>query len=463
MPPARPAKKRRLLRRVLAALAIAGLCFGLGIFIGNRKRASLPPLTLRHSRLPSPDEFETPRPADEGPALIVAGGLVCTGLETPVPAAEWQVTCLAQRLPAIPGQIVRIPIPEALAAAHPSSVTVTVPGWTPTSVKLPARDTHGDWAISTPLTLPRETARISLAMPASGTDYDTLAIEWLQPLDGEPRATPPSQPQVVPLTFKRSKICEPLPTGFYRLVLQSRTPERIADFVLIPSLVLRATASQSPPPSFSLPPSISRSYTGLADSAPDPQDDEYPVGFFCGVNIDVRRNSGEAILAFQSLRREQTLRYTSLRPRPDTVWPVTNLYLADPAHLTFDCPLSHADHRLTLDLADGRATLLAEVLMPDDRDRMREMLERMVSLIQSQAHDSLKHPERFDPRYLKLPVNQLPNYDSLLSLDKYARHLTRIAQSPLRQIEIGAQIVVRHNGRSGWSVNVVPQAGPAAP
>ena len=454
--PRPPPRRSRRFLPALTAIGLALACFGVGIFIGYRKSAPAQTLALRHARVPAREEA-APEPAAPGEnAIVFAGGLTCEGLGYLVPAGQWRVNCLSQNLSVQSGSALRALVPRDVATANPPAFTVALPGWIPMEVRLPGRDLAGDWPLDAPVNLVRETGRLAVMMPPTGTDYDSLLVEWLRPLDDEPLATPPRQPLSLPLTFKHLKATEPLPTGIYRLTLQSWTPDRIRDFVLVASLPVRAMAGADAPPAFPLPPSISRSYAGLADVAPDPRDGEYPIGFFCGLRVDVRKTTGQAVLAFESLRHEQTVRFSTLRPRPDTVWPVSNLYLSDPAHLTFDCPLSHADHRITLDIIDGRATVLPETMIPDDRERMGEMLERMRNLIRIQARESLRHPQWFDARYLNLPVQQLPNYENLLSLDKYARHLARITQSPLKRIEVGTQLTVRHQARGGWTAVAQP-------
>lgn len=296
----------------------------------------------------------------------------------------------------------------------------------------------------TPPVLIRASAPVVLRMPDGGSDYDLVEFG---PLDG---GSPAAEPLIFPLDFEREKTVA-VPVGRHRVVIKSRTPDRIRDFVLNPALAAGTGA-----PEIALPPTLSRDYTGLADQTTDPQDG--PIGFFCGFSIDVRGNRGTAILAFEPLQRARTLRYTDLHPRPDTVWPVTNLFLADPAHLTFDCPLSHADHRVTLDLADGRATVLAELVAPEDPQRIAEARERMRKLILAQARDVAGHRAWFDPRFVDLPPAKLPNAESLESDELYARHLARIAGSPPRLIEVGAQVSVGHRRDGAWSVKVSPSA-----
>jgi hypothetical protein len=298
---------------------------------------------------------------------------------------------------------------------------------------------------------------VVLRIPPGGSDYDFAEFSWRGPLADQPLATPPAEPPQFALDFPREKEIA-LPTGRYRLVIRSRTPDRVRDFGLHPGVTAGAGT-----PEIALPVSLSRSYTGLAGHTPDPQDGKYPIGFFCGFSIDVRSNRGTALLAFESLRRVQTVTYATLRPRPDTVWPVSNLYLADPAHLTFDCPLSHADHRITLDLADGRATVLPEIILPEDPRRTREALERMRKLIRAQAAETARRRAWFDPRYVDLPVARLPNQENLESEQRYARHLARIAASPARPIEVGAQVSVRHGRDGAWSVQVGPAVAPTPP
>ncbi len=302
-----------------------------------------------------------------------------------------------------------------------------------------------------PLILRREMITLALTMPPGGTDYDTAEVIWIRSLEEEPSAQPPRESPIIPLDFAGTKHLAPLPTGIYRCTLKSRSGARIRDFALSASLVLRAKAT---PTVLSLPPSLSRTYIGWAGSTIDPRQPGDPTGFFCGVHLDLRKNTGEVSLAFLPLHREQSLRYGDLKPRPDTVWPISNLFLEDPVSLAFDCPLSHADYRMVLLAADGRVTLLPELILPEDERQQSELLGRMRTLIQVQARNAAKNPDWFDPRYVQLPAQQLPNNENLASRDQFARHLAKLSRTPVKSIDLGSQVTVHRSGRDLWEVQV---------
>jgi len=172
------------------------------------------------------------------------------------------------------------------------------------------------------------------------------------------------------------------------------------------------------------------------------------------INLNLRKNTGDLLLAFRSLQSEQSVRYSDLKPRPDTVWPISNVFLQDPVSLAFDCPLSHVDYRMIIYAADGRFTVLPELVLPEDEGQQKELLGRMRALIQLQARKAAERPDFFDPRYTRLPVQQLPNYENLLSITNFARHLTRLSHAPTTPIDLGSQITVRQAGPSSWDVHV---------
>ena len=290
-------------------------------------------------------------------------------------------------------------------------------------------------------------ATLRLTMPEGGTDYDLLEAAWVRPLPDEPSATAPARIFSVSLDSNSPPHSLTLPTGSYRLTVKSRTPQRVRDFVLNPALAIRPADN-----AVSLPPSLCRTYVGFAGTATDPNDGV--TGLLCGLNISLQQNTGQLVMAFPPLKGGQTWRYATLRPRPDTVWPVGNLFLEDPGHLSFDCPLSYVDHRVLLLAADGLVTLLPEVIAPEDQRQQTDMLARMKLLLPAQARRSKQQPEAFDPRYLGLRIEELPNYQNLSSREQYARHLARLAKIVTRPIELGAQLNVRGESSHGWEVQV---------
>lgn len=440
------ARQKRYLWLTFAGFLCSVLLFtigGLGRFLGSRSldraranraaAAALPPKTTK---------------------VFFTGGLGCAGQEHALPALAWQITCLSQRLVVTSDSPPSVELPLDLMGDDPLRLAVCVPGWNPTILTLPPAAENGCFYIRDPVVLSREMACFALAMPTVGTDYDFAEVAWLRPLDNEPLATASGAPALIPLDFNGMKRLAPLPSGVYTCTLKGRGAARIRDFHLRPELALRPNKDQSLSSSVSLPPSLSRTYIGFAGSAADSQQSGGSTGFFCGVSINLRKNGGELLLAFRPLENEQSLRYADLKPRPDTFWPISNLFLQDPVSLAFDCPLSYVDYRMVLHAADGRFTLLPELVPPEDGGQQRELLERMRALIRAQAHSAAGNPGSFDSRYARLPVEQLPNFENLLSPNHFARHLARLSRTPATMIELGSQITVQREGQSSWDTHI---------
>jgi hypothetical protein len=200
---------------------------------------------------------------------------------------------------------------------------------------------------------------------------------------------------------------------------------------------------------------LPRFYVGFAGLAADPQQGGGPAtGLFCGVSIHLRKNSGDLLLASRPLENAQAVRYSDLRPRPDTVWPVSNLFLEDPVSLAFDCPLSHVDHRMLLSGADGRFTILPQMILPEDERQQRDLFGRMRTLLQAQVRNAAARPDFYDSRYLRLPAQQLPNYENFASFANFTRHLTRMSQASAHPIDLGAQLSLQKLGPNGWKARV---------
>ncbi len=403
------------------------------------------------------------RPATErsgaaSPARVVkvffAAGLVCEGREQDIPISAWQVTCRSQHLVMTDASPPSAELPVELLGANPLRLTVRVPGWSGALITLPPAAEDGCFYIPDAITLPREMACLDLTMPVVGTDYDMAEVIWLRALDEEPLALPLGRSSFVPLDFHDTKRLAPLPTGIYRCTLKSQDGARIREFDLSPELALHARKDPSAPMVVTLPPSLSRTYVGFAGSAAESGQAGGSTGFFCGINLKLRKNTGELLLAFRPLLREQSVRYSDLKPRPDTVWPISNLFLQDPVSLSFDCPLSHGDYRVVFRAADGQFTAQPELVLPEDGLQKKELFGRMRALIQVQARNAAANPDLFDARYARLPVQQLPNYENLLSFDHFARHLGRLSRIPAKPIELGSQITVRQAGQSSWDVHV---------
>ena len=409
---------------------------------------------------------ESPGAASPGSSVRVffVAGLACEGREQDIPVSAWQISCHSRNLVVTDTSPPSVEIPGASVGAAPLQLIIRVPGWKGSVVTLPPAAENGCIYIQEPVVLSRETADLALAMPIVGTDYDIAEIVWVRSLDEEPLALPLGKNAFVSLNFTAIKKLAPLPTGVYRCVLRGRGGARIQDFDLCRELALPGGKARSANAILSLPPSLPRSYVGLAGFAANPPPALGSTGFFCGITFDLRKNTGELSLAFRPLQNQQSVRYRDLKPRPDTVWPISNLFLEDPVSLAFDCPLSHVDHRMVIFASDGRFTILPQLILPEDERQKKDLLGRMQALIQVQARQGIENPEFFDSQYARLPAKQLPNYDNLLSVDNFARHLARLSRAPTKPIDLGSQITVRQAGPAAWNVHVDSIAGePAHP
>ena len=94
---------------------------------------------------------------------------------------------------------------------------------------------------STPPPAPA-TGTLLLAMPPGGTNYDRLEVVRLGSKQGPSRSGTDFLACVVPLQFAGAKRITKLLPGEYRLILKSRSPERVRDHILAPALSIRQAA-----------------------------------------------------------------------------------------------------------------------------------------------------------------------------------------------------------------------------
>jgi hypothetical protein len=286
------------------------------------------------------------------------------------------------------------------------------------------------------------------------TDYDTLDVEWLHPLSDEPLATGPGGKQTVRLPLPPGGQTLKLPTGTYRLTLKSRGSHRIRDFVLASAVDLRASSSGGGAEtnngiSLPLPPSLSGEYIGFAGYV-EPRESDPPIGIFCGLRVDLRTNSGELFAAFLPVNQAKNLHFADLKPQQDTIWPLSNLYLEDPARLAFDCPISYVDHRVELDFGDGRAVVTPRVLIPEGDREQRKMWSRMQALLEAQVRDGARRRQLFDPSFSDTSFRRLPAFPILETFDRYASHLATLAATPVSTFELGTVARIRLLGNGDW-------------
>lgn len=331
-------------------------------------------------------------------------------------------------------------------------VSFVSPGWDEVKINFPPATPGKDTVVGQPIRLRRSVTSLTLRMPEGGSDYDEASLVWVGTLEGEPAATPPDVPLGVRLEIKGSHVLDVVPTGVYSLVLRSGHVGRVKEFVIDPAVQCVAKKGADAFRLYSIPPSLSRKWVSFAAVAPDGGRKGPTAGMFCRLNIDIRANGGDMAMAMQPLVTGQTLHFADLKPRPDTVWPVSNVLLIDPTRVEFDCPFSHADHHFVLTSADGFVTLKGEMLSVENPAMRDEMFERMKTLIQKQALFGGQNRSFFDPAYAGLTAQQLPNFAELASPQEFAGHLRRISRSPLTAIELGESVVVGKTSDGSWHV-----------
>lgn len=385
--------------------------------------------------------------------IVFSGGLVCEGREGDVPASAWQASLHNQLLAVEEAPQPWINAPSSLLASGAGNLTLHVAGWKAASIRLPPAD-EGVIHIREPIALARETSPVALAMPSRGTDYDIAEIVWLRALDSEPLALPLGKSAFVPLDFQGVKQLGNLPTGIYHCVIKGRDQTRTQDFDLCPELLLTPVKEHTAAKVVSLPPALPHKYIGFAGFAANPPPDTGWTGFFCGLELDLRGNSGNLSLTFRPLPATEATRYDDLKPRPDTMWPISGVFLKDPVSISFDCPLSHIDHRVTLSASDGQFTLLPEMIRPEDERQRKETFARMKNLIANQSKYAQEHPDDFDPRFSRVPLQKLPNFDYLGSLDAFSKHLLRLSRVPAKPIELGSEVTVLQVSETLWRARI---------
>ena len=306
---------------------------------------------------------------------------------------------------------------------------------------------------------PRKTAELQLHEPPGGSDYDTVELRWVRPLEDEPLASPRVSSEPIALENIDGKSATPqkirLPTGVYELDLENRKyAERIHECVFVSELNLR----EGPPEAIALPPSLSRDYAGIGGIVSGQKAGEPPVGFFCGLRLNLKENSGCFLISFQELKEKTVFSYGNLKPRPDTAWPVSNLYLENAGRLSFDCNLNHADYRVTVDAADARVFMVPRYVAPENKEEQENLLDRMKALIAEQVrvrdHGSPSIPAGFDAQFAQRPLEEMPNFKNLNSPEQYQRYLARIAMHPPHAVEIGESVSLTFSPDGQWTPQI---------
>ena len=96
--------------------------------------------------------------------------------------------------------------------------------------------------------------------------------------------------------------------------------------------------------------------------------------------------------------------------------------------------------------------LFPRFVAPESDRQQSELLARMKALLQLQTKQSANNPGWYDPRYLNVPAERMPNYENLSSPAVFAQHLARRARILETQIELGSRVVVLHSGADDWLI-----------
>lgn len=437
------------------AAVVAGIAiFGAIVLVSRRECEALPP-SAQHA-VPARDQEEI-RPAvavtrdEKFVRVMLSQGIVRESTEGTAPEGSIIAVSSGGRFSVTSGVPAHVDLP-----VDPSSgwrrVSFVCPGWNAVDINFPAAAMDREVSVNQPIKLSRSTTALKLVLPKGGVDYDSAQLTWVSPLEEEPAATPPPNPARLELSQDSSPVFENIPTGIYSLSLRSKHASRVKDFVVDSSVRCGSSTAAAMPLTCIVPAALPARLIGFAGLAPDPSKKNPAAGMFCRVDIDVRANAGTLAMAMRPLATAQAIRFADVKPRPDTVWPVSNIVLVDPTRVEFDCPFSHADHHFVLIAADGLITLKGEMLPVEDASLRDEMFGRMRTLIQEQARFAGQNRAAFDPAYAGLQAQQLPNFAELSSPQEFAAHLRRLSRSALTAIELGESALALKAADGGWTV-----------
>lgn len=296
--------------------------------------------------------------------------------------------------------------------------------------------------------IPQTNATLTFQVPPEGTDYDSVEFALVKPLEDETPGAMELKEAVMPATKDTTFT---LPTGYYRVTLKSSTPARVRDFVAASALPVRPGKA---PASFPLPGSMSRKYVGYVGARRGPPG-ETPVAVFCAVQVEIRSGTGEILIVFDEPKAPLEMDYAAMKPRPDNAWPISNVFLEDPARLSFDCALSHVDHRVVIDRSDGVTTLLALPVPPEDDRQLGALLQRMRDLLKAQAKTAAAKPERFNARYRGLAAERLPNNEHMKTLETFRAYVNRVTSGQPQSVAMGDRLRILKSGSDGWEVKAL--------
>lgn len=334
--------------------------------------------------------------------------------------------------------------------------SLLLPGWLEQSISIPAPDAKGRAVISDPITLTRATAGLRLARTPGGCDYATAELVWKRQLDDEPTATPPAEPLRRALATDSVLAWDGIPTGIYSLVLKGSEPRRVVDFVLDPELAISSSArGGSGIVARALPPSLSGCYITYVPTRELAGGSLAATASFYGVRLDIAKGSGEVMAALSPVGEGREITVQQLKPRPDTLWPLSNLILREPARVEFDCPLFFVDYHLTLETADAMITLKGEFIPPEDTRSQAELFSRMKLLRQRQIEMAATNAGRFEPGSVGPDYQRLPFFSVLATPEVFGEHLRDRSHHVHSSLDMGRSVIMSRGTSGNWEARLV--------
>lgn len=331
-----------------------------------------------------------------------------------------------------------------------------IPGWLEVPLAALPPNERGEIIVKDPITLTRATARLDLARTPGGCDYTTADLVWKKPLADEPSATPPEEPLRRNLPQQGILAWEGIPTGVYSLVLKGGDPRRVADFVLDPELAITSSShGASGVVSRALPPSLSGCYITYVPTRDLAGASSATTASFYGVRLDIARGTGEVMAALSPVGDGQEITLQQLKPRPDTLWPLSNLILRDPSRAEFDCPLFFVDYHLTLETADAMITLKGEFIPPEDARSQAELLSRMRLLRQRQVQLAASNAGMFEPGSVRADFQRLPFFSVLATPELFGAHLRDRGHHVHSSLDMGRSVIMSRGTGGGWEARLV--------
>jgi hypothetical protein len=347
-----------------------------------------------------------------------------------------------------------IVVPEVFFRSLGISAPLRLPGWEAVTILVPPRDAQGRATVAEPVQLVRSVSSFRLEMPAAGCDYAAVELVWKAPHNEEPSATPPATPLSRTLSFRGEQLWEAIPTGTYKLVLKGANPRTVPDFCLDDDLRITKPGRGGDGLTRVLPPTLSGSYITYVPDHQSSSGREVNASFY-GVRLDMAKGTGEVLAAISPIREGAEITLRHLKPRPDTLWPVSNLVLREPVRCEFDCPLFFVDYRLTLSTADGVITIKGEFIPPEDPRSQADLLARMRLLCRQQMQRAFTDATPFAPGSVSSDYQRLPYFSVLANPDVFGQHLRDRRHHVHDLLELGTSVVMTRGNGGAWEARLL--------